>query len=76
MTSVAPAPTAFPASHSSKSGRNVVHPLYGAAPHRSERTSTVMLCDSVSTMVARRVTQRCTGTSSHHRGTRSSSTRP
>ena len=76
VMSRAPAPVALPASQASKWHRSVVMPLYGAAPHPSERKSTDRDCESVIITVDRRTTQRSTGTSSHHPGTMSSRTRP
>ena len=49
--------------------------MYGGASQSSPRNSTVSALASASTMVARRVTQRCTGASSHQAGSRVSSTR-
>ena len=75
VISSAPASTALPASHASKSGRYVVMPLYGASPQFWARMSMVSAWCPVMIMVDRRVTQRWTGASSHHCGRTSSRTR-
>ena len=54
------------------SGRSAVAPLYGGSPQAWDRKSTENAWVSVSIIVDRRVTHRCTGADSHQRGCRAS----